>query len=203
MSAPTPDSNIEVIIKIVATTIAGLGLIATAISVWKARTELMLKRLWEEAKVARELLQELDQNERALNATYMLGGWDGRRYKVPQEDDPDKYESHIISANEVIEALKTDLSAPTHKQIYIRDCFDNFLFHLDRMELADRNKLIKWGHLNPALITFFMGITPRLKEALQKHAGATGYEGAPGLVETLASAAASRAARRTDTRSSP
>ena len=151
-----------------------LSLLLVAGTLAKAAQELHEKGIWERAKLAKEIVDGLDKNTKALDATYMMGGWEDRFYVIPYRftgiEVKTQYE--MITHDEVIKSLKKMNTVDAAKALYIRDCFDNLLFELERMLVSSENKLVSWGDLQPLILTWFAGSDQpdEIKQALKNFA---------------------------------
>lgn len=129
--------KIEIITQIIA--IVG-GLIAA----YKIITEIKQSRIerhrdlrWKQSNSAHELLKEMLASKLVCDATVMID-WTGREFTLPSDN------KKIIIFTEVEKALRTDNLVFTEKEVYIRDCADAFLFHVELIEQAIRNELIEF-----------------------------------------------------------
>lgn len=123
----------------IATLIAVIG---GLIAAFKAIDEMRLNReqrkielRWRQAKLAKEILDSATGNDYFNTAMFMLDV-SGRRYKI------DEGKMERISYEEIIEALKDEGQNFSAKPVYIRDCFDYFLFYMNLIEQAVESNLI-------------------------------------------------------------
>ena len=114
------------------------------ITAYKLITEMKLARLqrqmdlrWKQANAAREMLREMLTSPLANDATIMLD-WTGREFSITPN------QKATITFEETQKALRTDNLQFTSKEVYIRDCADAFLFHVELIEQAIRNELIEF-----------------------------------------------------------
>ncbi len=133
----TPKDQIELIAQIIA--IVG-GLIAA----YKIITEMQQSRIqrhqdlrWKQSNAAREFLKEVLTSKTANDATIMMD-WSGRSFEIA----PNTFTA--ITFEDVQDALRIDNLTFTPKEVYIRDCADAFLFHVELIEQAIRNDLIEF-----------------------------------------------------------
>ena len=129
--------QIEITAQIVA--IVG-GLIAA----YKITTEIKQSRLerhrdlrWKQANSAHGFLKDMLASQMVTDATIMLD-WSGRSFNIT----PDQ--KATITFQDVQVGLRTDNLVFSEKEVYIRDCADAFLFHVELIEQAIRNDLIEF-----------------------------------------------------------
>lgn len=129
------------IIQIVSEIVLIVGGLLTA---YKLITEMKQARIqkhmdlrWKQANAAREMLKEMLASPLVNDATIMLD-WSGREFAVTPT------QKATITFEEVQNALRTDNLIFTAKEVYIRDCADAFLFHVELIEQAIRNELIEF-----------------------------------------------------------
>lgn len=151
-----------------------------AFSVWKHFAETSEKRIWEKAKFARDMVADLDKNEKALAATYMLGEFENRKYQI--DDSKTKV---VVTQEDVRKALSKELLEPSPKQEFIRDCFDNFLFHLEQWLLASKHGLVEESQLRPLLLTLLAGIQQTTGQAVKGYAELLQYHEAASALDGL------------------
>lgn len=109
---------------------------------------------WKKAAEAEKLLSEMYKNKLSAHAMLMLD-WEDGRYYLPPEDWRGKVENtskeFLIDRQAVIAALRPDESKGgryfTDKEVYIRDCFDQFLYFIDRMQQAIEIDLVERKHI--------------------------------------------------------
>jgi hypothetical protein len=92
---------------------------------------------WRRAKAAREILHEIHVHELAASAVTMLD-WSNGQHQY-------KYGGLQlrISYADVLSALgKIPKECSDERDIFIRDCFDWFFYHIDRIEHAIRTEYI-------------------------------------------------------------
>ncbi len=159
-----------------------VGAAAAVFGVWKHFDESKEKRQWEKAKFAKEIVDGLDKNEKAIAATYMLGAWESRVYVIGSGNQK---RSFSVSQREAKRALTAQDAKLTDKQRFVRECFDNFLFHLEQFVLAEQQRLVEWSQLRPLLITFFAGIRRELKAPLIEYARSLRYFRASTVLDEL------------------
>jgi hypothetical protein len=156
-----------------------------AFTVWKHFHESKERRTWEKAKLAKELLDDLDENALALNATNMLGAWDGRWYEREERGQTDRFQVTFLQLAQVLDPNRLPM---TSNETYVRDCFDNFLFHLELCFSAVERRLIDWPALEPMLIPLFAGVSRTVTPSLTAYARFLGYHRTaaklPELIET-------------------
>ena len=85
---------------------------------------------WKRAQAAKEVLHDIHSDTRAAAAVMMLDWNDGTHdYTI---DDSTTFH---ISYSDVLTAICADPSScKSPRDVYIRDCFDWFLYYLDRIE---------------------------------------------------------------------
>lgn len=120
--------------------------IGALIAAFKAISELRENRIqrikelrWKQANLAKELLDEMFEDKYSMAAMLMLD-WDGREFNIVEGKNEE------ISYDELPAALTTDADSMKkgfyQKQVFIRDCFDRFFYHLDRLEWCIKTDLI-------------------------------------------------------------
>ena len=128
---------IETIILLVAI-LGGLLAAYKIISEMKqARIQRHMDLRWKQANAAREMLREMLASQLVNDATIMLD-WTGREFAITPN------QKTTISFEEIQNGLRTDNLQFTSKEVYIRDCADAFLFHVELIEQAIRNELIEF-----------------------------------------------------------
>lgn len=130
------------------------AVVGGAFAIWKYFDESREHRLWEKAKLAKQMLDDLDANAKALDATYMLGAWTGRQYARNGTQGVDAFEAKQEQVARVLDPTRTPL---TLNETYVRDCFDNLLFHIELCALAADRGLVEWDQLEPMLATLLAG----------------------------------------------
>lgn len=159
-----------------------IALPVAAFSVWKHFAETSEKRIWEKAKFARDMVADLDKNEKALAATYMLGAFESRKYQI---DNNGTKTTVVVTQEDVRKALSKELLRPSPEQGFIRDCFDNFLFHLEQWLLASKHGLVEEGQLRPLLLTLLAGIQRTTGQAVKGYAELLQYHEAAAALDSL------------------
>lgn len=129
--------KIEITTQIVA--IAG-GLIAA----YKIITEIRQSRIqrhqdlrWRQSNSAHQMLKDMLDSQWVCDATVMMD-WTEREFSITTE------KRKTITFEEVQNALRTDNLNFSDKEVYIRDCADAFLFHVELIEQAIRNEMIEF-----------------------------------------------------------
>jgi hypothetical protein len=125
-----------------------------AFAIWKHFAESKERRLWEKAKLAKQMLDDLDANAKALDATCMLGAWTGRRYSRNGPTGTDLFE---VNQEQVRAVLDPSRAPRSLNETYVRDCFDNLLFHIELCACAAQRGLIEWREMEPMLATLLAG----------------------------------------------
>src|SRR5581483_6423003 len=91
---------------------------------------------WKQANAAKSLMDELFDDFKAKQATVMLD-YEEREYEFNGS-------KQNIERKDVIHALTRNTDEnPTTKDIFIRDCFDNFLYYIDLLEQSINNTLFE------------------------------------------------------------
>ncbi len=128
------------------------AILGAFIAVWKALVEVRENRQqrikdqaqriremrWGQAKISKELLDDMFDDPYAKAAMTMLD-WSGREFEIKKNVVEKLYESDTQHG-----LRTTNLEAPSDKDIYIRDCFDRFFYHVDRIEQSIRIDLINF-----------------------------------------------------------
>lgn len=130
-------NQIEITAQIVA-------IIGGLIAAYKIITEIQQSRIqrlrdlrWKQANSAHEMLKDMLTSQLVTDATIMLD-WSGRTFNIT----PDQ--KTTITFQDVQVGLRTDNLVFSEKEVYIRDCADAFLFHVELIEQAIRNDLIEF-----------------------------------------------------------
>lgn len=96
-----------------------------------------LELRWRRAKAAREMLHEIHVHALSASAVTMLDWSDGKRdYKHGGLD------LRISHADVLASLQKAPKDCTDERDIFIRDCFDWFFYHIDRIEHAIRTEYI-------------------------------------------------------------
>lgn len=121
-----------------------VAIIGGLIAAYKIITEIKQSRLerhrdlrWKQANSAHGFLKDMLASQMVTDATIMLD-WTGRTFNIT----PDQ--KATITFQDVQVGLRTDNLNFTEKEVYIRDCADAFLFHVELIEQAIRNDLIEF-----------------------------------------------------------
>jgi hypothetical protein len=116
------------------------GVIAAFIAISQSRRDIferMKSRRWKQAEMAKIVLDEVYNDEKARSALYMLD-WNGRVYS-----DGDRL-TNPLSTEAVLVALRTTNTHFQPDEMFVRDCFDRLFDYLERIE----------HYINISLITF-------------------------------------------------
>jgi hypothetical protein len=148
MSISTEPSLIQMLVWI--TTIIGAGF-----AIWKYFAESAERRLWEKARLAKQMLDDLDDNPAALSATYMLGAFTGKRYTRPDAGPGDSFEITQAQVAAVLDPQRVPMSL---NESYVRACFDDLLYHIELCVAAAYSNLVEWREIESMLVTLFAGI---------------------------------------------
>lgn len=109
------------------------GLIAAFKTIYEmkqSREQRTRELRWRQANIAKELLDEIFSHHCSERAALMLDWYESKRL---YEMKPEQYE--WISYDEAIAALQKDqLEVLEEKDFHIRECFDFFLYFIDRIE---------------------------------------------------------------------
>ena len=103
----------------------------------QARIQRHMDLRWKQANAAREMLSQMLASPLVNDATIMLD-WTGREFAIAPN------QKATITFEEIQNSLRTDHLVFTAKEVYIRDCADAFLFHVELIEQAIRNELIEF-----------------------------------------------------------
>ena len=141
--------------------------------IWKHFDENGERRTWERAKLSKELLDDLNGNPLALNAAYMLGAFRGRWYERQVKG---QFTSFQVTQEQVARVLEPKRTPLTANEDYVRECYDNLLFHLELCFAAVESKLIDWQALKPMVLPLFADVERTLLlEPLKAYASFLGY----------------------------
>lgn len=121
-----------------------VAIVGALIAAYKIIAEIKQSRIqrhqdlrWKQSNSARELLKDMLASQLVNDATIMMD-WTGREFSISSNT------KKTITFEEVAEALRTDNLDFSEKEVYIRDCADAFLFHVELIEQAIRNELIEF-----------------------------------------------------------
>lgn len=103
----------------------------------QSRIQRRMDLRWKQANAAREMLNQMLASPLVQDATIMLD-WSGREFTIAPN------QKATITFEEVQNGLRTDNLIFSAKEVYIRDCADAFLFHVELIEQAIRNELIEF-----------------------------------------------------------
>jgi hypothetical protein len=152
--------------------IASLGGVAAA--VW-ALVQFRETRSWKKTELARNILEEIWADEKC-QAAMVLVDYTNREFMISPNTKVLR-----ITRDEVLNALRTDSAhlSFSRKEIFIRDCFDNILDALQRLEHYIETKLIAFGDVEYPLeytVAELSGIRPAIDTYIEaydfKHAKA-------------------------------
>lgn len=157
---------------------------AACFGVYKYFPEARERRKWEKAKLAKEMIDDLGGNAKALDASYMLGAFLDRRY---ERSESGTVKAFRVTPAEVRLALDPSRAAGNDDERYIRECFDEFLFHLDYCAIMAETGVVDWADLQPMFLNLFAGVERAMEPVLENYARYLRYFRAakriPGLVE--------------------
>lgn len=185
--------SIDDILKVVQIISYGVALPSAVAGILWHFYELNDKRTWEKAKLARDMVAALEKSEKALAATYMLGRFEARKYKIANDHwwTRSREIEVTITQQEVRDALSLSPTSQelSSKQEYIRECFDTFLFNLEQWILASKQGLVEYSQLRPLVLTFLAGIESCTGCVLKQYARSLNYhEAASGLDDLISGA---------------
>ncbi len=128
-AAPDPWTSYQ-ITQAVSWSIAG---VVGAVTAWKAIVEMRRSReqserelRWRKAKEAKAVIEEISRHQGVATALRMVD-WDGRIYVFPDGTRAS------VTHKEMVHALR--LAGPyTHKEAFVRDCFDDLFDAVSRVE---------------------------------------------------------------------
>jgi hypothetical protein len=118
-------------------TVTVIAIVGGAIAAYKAIHEMRMatqqrhqELRWKRAQAAKEVLHDIHSDHRASAAVTMLDWTDGSHdYEIGDG------KRVLISYKDVKKAMTEDSAkCKDPRDIYIRDCFDWFLYHIDRVE---------------------------------------------------------------------
>lgn len=126
---------------------------------------------WKRAQAAREILHEIHIHKFAADAVTMLDWIDGKHvYQLPDG------RSIELSYEDILNSLKKCVEECTGvTDVYIRDCIDWFLYHLDRVEHYIQTNYIDFIDVESVLRPYAKKIITDLGtyEAFMKYRGYT------------------------------
>jgi len=132
------------------------AIVGAVFAIYKHFAEIAERRIWEKAKLAKEMLDDLDANPKAVAATYMLGAWTGRRYV---RDGVETGLGFEVSQAQVVAVLAVTRTPQSLNEAYVRECFDNLLFHFEMCTTSAERGLVDWSELQPMLATLLAGMS--------------------------------------------
>lgn len=144
-----------------------MAIVGGGFAIWKHFAESNERRIWEKAKLAKQMLDDLDANPKALAASYMLGAWTGRRFTRDEAGETEPFE---VTQEQLVAILDTDRTPQTLNEVYVRDCFDNLLYHFEQCASAAERSLVNWADLRPMLATLLAGTKRSTVRALVSYA---------------------------------
>lgn len=105
---------------------------------------------WRQASATREILAEIHRHERAAHAVMMLDWFESKhKYEIEEGKEVE------ISYAEVLAALARQPSECNDEtDAFVRDCFDWFLYYMDRLEHYIRTGLITFEDVAPVFRTY-------------------------------------------------
>jgi hypothetical protein len=167
------------------------GALGVGFGAWKYYAESREKRLWEKARLAKEMLTDLSGDLEAINASYMLGAWTGRWYEREENGIKVSFQATPAQVAAVLDPTRT---AQSNNEQYVRQCFDELLYHLDLCAGAARSGLVEWKDVKPLFVTLFAGVERAMLDPLRKYAAFSRYYRAESVLEELVEAALSKPA---------
>ena len=150
-----------------------VGTIGVLIAAFKAIAEMQLNRVvrerdlrWKQAGSAKQLIDEMFDDQRAKDASLMLD-WEERTYKI--DGTP-----VTIDKNDIIKALSPVYRNFSNVETYIRDCFDYFFYYIQLIEQSLVNEIFLEKDIKFPLEYYAKIITERklndtLREFLEKY----------------------------------
>jgi hypothetical protein len=129
---------IELGVKIVGVLGVLIGGAKAIYEIQENRKQRKIEFRWKQTKEAKSLIDQMLTEEGSKQATYMID-WTGREYLIEQSQ-----EKEIITWGDVKNGLRIINDDFTDKEVYIRDCFDAFLFYTEFMEQSISNNLFEF-----------------------------------------------------------
>jgi hypothetical protein len=97
---------------------------------------------WKKAQLAREIFDRFDANRRLTDAVTMLD-WTGREFEIlPGQRVEIRWEDLPDALRRWQPPISFD-----HKQVYIRDCFDELFYGMSQLEHSLRTGLLDFADL--------------------------------------------------------
>ena len=112
-----------------------------AFGVWKHVDDTKEKSDVGKSQTRKGAFGRFEYNSLALNYTYMLEAFHGRPY---ERQDRGQIVSFQATERDVAQVLDPGRTPKTANEYYVRDCYDNFLFHLELCFAAEQSKLVEW-----------------------------------------------------------
>jgi hypothetical protein len=135
-----------------------VGGLVGLVTAWKAifemrrsREQAQLELRWRKAKEAKNVIEEISKHSGVSNALRMID-WDGRIYIFPDG------ERKIVTHAEMVNALRLSGNY-THKEAFIRDCFDDLFDSMSRAEAMLQSNLIEFSDI----VQFFSYYAARMR----------------------------------------
>lgn len=174
---------------------------AVCFGVYKHFSDARTTLKWEKAKLAKSLMDDLSANAKAMDACYMLGGFENRRYERQvkgetvefrlQPNQPKLGNTRKLGTGDAL-SLILDLDRdqdrkqpPDDNAWYVRECFDELFWHLDRCVAAADSGIVDWEVLQPMFLNLFAGMEESTILVLKKYALRLRYERAAEKIKEL------------------
>ena len=135
---------------------------------------------WEKSDRARQLIKDLDDNQLAVNGSYMLGEWSQKSYKITSESHEFK-----VDQKKLRDVLSEGDLRIDENDIYIRECIDNFLFHLEQISYAIISKTIEKKIVIQLIGSYVRGMEGETKSVLMHYAKNMGYDYSSTFLEAV------------------
>ena len=129
-----------------------VGFYKFAYEIRENRKQRLAELQWKRANAAKELVDDIHKDERAVHAVHMLD-WCTEKEGLEYEIAPGH--KNTITYDQVLEALGKNKGEPKdRKDAYIRDSFDWFFFRLDRIEHYVRRGLTEFEDVRPVFMIY-------------------------------------------------
>lgn len=92
---------------------------------------------WKQTKEAKNLIDQMLDETASANTAIMIDS-SGRNFQI------DESQKVTITFEDIKNALRHDSNSFTKKEVFIRDCFDAFLFYVEFIEQSISNNLFEF-----------------------------------------------------------
>lgn len=141
-----------------------VGIVGGCVAAFKAISEMRQSTnqrhqelRWKRSQAARDLIKEIHQDPRAAAAVTMLDWSDGKHSYMLGSNNI------TISYADVLRAVSCHAgSVDDEKDEYIRDCFDWFIYYINRIEHYIRTRYIDFEDVQPVFKSYALKLLKEL-----------------------------------------